>query len=117
MDTLSPQEREALQGLYRTLGHFRAMMGPKVPSQVIMAYLAVALEEGQPLNEYASRLGSRMSTTSRHFMDLAERNRHKGDGHKLIERRDNPLNEREKLMTLSAQGKLMRRLVLETLGA
>src|SRR5690606_8324173 len=66
---------------------------------------------GQPLHEYAARLGSKMSTTSRHFMDLAERNRRKGDGHKLIERRDNPLNEREKLTTLSAQGKLMRRAV------
>jgi DNA-binding MarR family transcriptional regulator len=117
MHDLSPEEREALQRLYRALSHLRAMMGPTVPSQVIMAYLAVALEEGCTLSDYANRLGTNLSTASRHFMDLAERNRRKEAGFMLILRRDNPLNEREKLMTLSGQGKLMRRLVLETLGA
>lgn len=117
MDTLSPQERDALQRLYRALGHLRAQMGPTVPSQIIQAYLAVVLDEGKPLNHYATQLGANISTASRHFMDLADRNRYKEDGHKLILRRDNPTNEREKLMTLSGEGKLMRRLVLETLGA
>lgn len=117
MNTLSPQERDALQRLYRAIKHFRAQMGPKVPSQIIQAYLAVALEEGKPLNHYATQLEANLSTASRHFMDLADRNRYKEDGHRLILRRDNPMNEREKLMTLSGQGKLMRKLVLETLGA
>lgn len=115
MNTLSPAEHAALQRLYRAISHFRSHMGPTVPSQVIQAFLAVALDEGRPLNEYASRLGANQSTASRHFMDLADRNRYKGDGHKLIMRRDNPMNEREKLMTLTGQGKLMRQLVLETL--
>ena len=53
MDTLSPQEREALQRLFRALRHFRAMMGPTVPTQVVQAFLAVALEEDKPLHEYA----------------------------------------------------------------
>jgi len=81
MDTLSPQEREALQRLFRALRHFRAMMGPTVPTQVVQAFLAVALEEDKPLHEYAEELGTNLSTASRHFMDLGERNRMKGEGH------------------------------------
>ena len=117
MDTLSPQEREALQRLFRALRHFRAMMGPTVPSQVIQAFLAVALEEGKPISDYAALLGSNISTASRHFMDLSDRNRTKGEGHMMVVRQRNPMNEREVLMSLSGQGNLMRRLVLETMGS
>lgn len=92
-------------------------MGPTVPSQVIQAFLAVALEEGRPMHEYAAILGSNLSTTSRHFMDLSDRDRAKREGHMMVVRQRNPLNEREVLMSLSSQGKLMRRLVLETLQA
>lgn len=116
MDTLSSQEREALQRLFRALRHFRAMMGPTVPTQVVQAFLAVALEEDKPLHEYAAELGTNLSTASRHFMDLGDRNRWKGEGHMLIQRQRNPMNEREVLMSLSGQGKLMRRLLIETLG-
>ena len=116
MDTLTQAEHQALQRLFRAVKHFRAMMGPAVPSQVIQAFLAVALDEGRPLHEYATALGSNLSTVSRHFMDLSDRNRTKGEGHMMVLRQRNPMNEREVLMSLSGQGKLMRRLVLETLA-
>jgi DNA-binding MarR family transcriptional regulator len=115
MHDLSPEELEVLKRLYRTIRHFREMMGSTVPSQIIQAFLAVALDEGRALHVYAHQLGARSATASRHFMDLADRNRYKEDGHKLILRQDNPFNEREKLMTLTPHGKLMRRLVVETL--
>ncbi len=92
------------------------MMGPTVPSQVIQAFLAVALDEGKAVSDYAAALGSNLSTASRHFMDLSDRSRNKAEGHMMIVRQRNPMNEREVLMSLSGQGKLMRRLVLETMG-
>ena len=116
MDQMTSEERDVLQRLYRIIRHFRAMMGPNVPSQVIQAFLAIALDEGKPLSEYAATLGSNLSTTSRHLMDLSDRSRTKGEGHMMILRQRNPMNEREVLMSLSGQGKLMRRLVLETLA-
>lgn len=117
MDTMSPIEREALERFSLALKHLRALMGRNVPSQIIQAYLAVALDEGRPVNEYANRLGASASTASRHLMDLAERNRYKQAGFHLLYRSDNPLDEREKIITLSQHGKVMRQLVLETIGA
>ncbi|MEJ7935858.1 hypothetical protein WG907_16585 [Sphingobium sp. AN558] len=116
MDTLSSAEREALERFARALRHLRTIMGRNVPSQIVQAYLAVALEEGKPVNEYANLLGASMTTASRHLMDLAERNRYKREGFRLLYRQGNPLDEREKLITLSQHGRAMRQLVLETLG-
>jgi DNA-binding MarR family transcriptional regulator len=112
---MSPAEREALERFSRALKHLRNMMGRNVSSQILQAYLAVALDEGKPVNEYASILGASATTASRHLMDLADRKRCRREGFKLLYRRDNPLDEREKLITLSQHGKLMRQLVLETL--
>jgi len=115
MDTLSPDERDALERFSRALKHLRTIMGRNVPSQIIQAYLVVALDEGRPVNEYATILGASQTTASRHLMDLSDRRRSRQEGFKLLYRRDNPLDEREKLVTLSPHGKAMRQLVLETL--
>jgi DNA-binding MarR family transcriptional regulator len=116
MDALSKKDRQALQRSIRFIEHFQVMMGPTVSASMIKAFLSVALEEGKPLSDYAAACGVNLSTTSRHFMDLSDRSRSKGEGHMLIQRQRNPTNEREVLMSLSGQGKLMRRLVLETMG-
>ena len=116
MDTLSPTERQALERFARALKHLRNMMGKNVSSQVLQAYLTVALEEGKSINEYATMLGASPTTASRHIMDLSDKRRSKLDGFRLLYRRDNPLDERMKVVTLSQHGKLMRQLVLETLS-
>lgn len=115
MDTMSPVEREALARFSLALKHLRALMGRNVPSQIIQAYLAVALDEGHPVNEYASILEASMTTASRHLTDLADRNRYRQEGFRLLYKRENPLHEREKLLSLSPHGKAMRQLVLEVL--
>lgn len=115
MDMLSPDEREALERFSRALKHLRTIMGRNVPSQIIQAYLTVALDEGKPVNEYATILGSSMTTASRHLMDLADRNRYRKEGFRLLYKQGNPDDDREKLISLSPHGKAMRQLVLETL--
>lgn len=117
MHTMSSAERDALERFARALKHLRAIMGRNVPSQIIQAYLTVALDEGKPVNEYATILGASMTTASRHLTDLADRNRYKQEGFRLLYKEENPFDVREKLITLSQHGKAMRQLVLETLAS
>lgn len=117
MDALADSERDALLRLYRAIRHFRAMLGPTVPAPVIQAYLAVALNEGRPLKEYAARMELNLSSVSRHLAGLSGRPSWRGPELSLVTRNTNPADEREKLIALSPQGKLMRRLIVETVAA
>ena len=114
---LSSNEREALQRLEVVIRHLRTAIDPNVPSQVIQAFLVVAQNEGQPLNEYARLLGSNLSTASRQFLDLGERNRRMEKGYMLLDRHVDPANLRVNRYFLTAKGQLLLRSLVETIGS
>ena len=114
---LSPTEREALQRLETVIRDLRTAIDPNVPSQVIQAFLIVAQNEGQPLTEYARLLGSNLSTASRQFLDLGERNRKMEKGYMLLDRHVDPADLRVNRYFLTAKGRLLLRSLVARIGS
>jgi DNA-binding MarR family transcriptional regulator len=93
----------------RALRQSRAAIDPLVSSQLIQAFLAVALHEGQTLTEIADSLGANLSTASRQLLDLGDRNRKREPGYGLVEVVADPMNLRINRYSLTPKGKLIIR--------
>lgn len=113
---LTGHEKTALRALDRAIRELRTAIDPNVPTQVIQAVLVVAQDEGQTLSDYARRLGANISTASRHFLDLGERNRKMEKGYQLIERQVDPKNLRINRYYLTTKGRLLIQSLVESMG-
>lgn len=113
---LSSEEKAALRRLEVAIREMRTAIEPNVPSQVMQAFLIVARTEGQTLTAYAHELGTSISTASRHFLDLGERNRKLEKGHMLIDRRVDPGNLRVNRYYLTAKGRLLVQALIASEG-
>jgi DNA-binding MarR family transcriptional regulator len=105
------QETEQKAGLKfdRLLDQVRTAIDPTVPTQLVQAFVKVALYEGKTLTEYADMLGANVSTASRHLLDLGERNRKMEPGYQLVESRNDPMNLRQKHYSLTRKGQMLWR--------
>lgn len=104
---MSPDNADGIKRLERVLRQVRTSIEPTVPTQLVQAFLAVSLNEGQSLGELAERLGTSISTASRQLLDLGERNRKKEPGYGLVDRKIDPMNLRVNRYTLSPKGRLL----------
>lgn len=104
---MTEADQAALKKLNRAVKQCRTAIDPLVPTQVVQAFLTVALKEGQTLTELAEQLGTNVSTASRHLLDLSDRNRKMEDGYKLVSRTVDPMNLRVNRYTLTPKGKLL----------
>lgn len=104
--TLNDTDRAKLNTLVRSLSTFR-LLSERMPLNYVMSFLAVALEEGQSVTDYAERLGLSMSTMSRHLLDIGERNRTMEPGHGLVTYRPDPLELRKHQYFLTPKGKTL----------
>lgn len=105
--TTTDDDLTAVKRLERALRQVRTSIDPLVPAQVVQAFLAVATNEGKTLTELAEVLGTNMSTASRQFLDLGERNRKMEPGYQLINREVDPMNLRINRYTLTPKGRLL----------
>ena len=107
--TLMIDERR--KGLLRAdhlFSQVRTAIDPNVPTQIVQAFLTVALNEGASLTDISEKMGSvSLSTTSRHLLDLGERNRKMEPGYGLVARTPDPMELRKNQYTLTARGKLL----------
>ena len=78
-----------------------------MPARCIQAFLLVAEKEGLSVGEYAKRAGISGTTMSRNLLDMGERDRNYEEGAGLIEGRENILNRREKLYSLTPKGRAL----------
>jgi len=78
-----------------------------IPARCVQAFFLVAEKEGLSVAEYAKRAGMSPTTMSRNLLDLGERDRKFEEGAGLVEGRDNVLNLREKIYTLSPKGRAL----------
>ena len=104
-----------LRKLYRALRIVRTAIDPLVPTQMVQAFLAVALTEGHTLTEIAEVLGTNISTASRQLLDLGERNRRMEPGYQLVESRADPMNLRTNRYTLSPKGRMLAKELVDIL--
>lgn len=101
------ENRKAVRKLERALRQARTAIDPLVSTQLMQAFLAVALNEGKTLTEIAEQLGSNLSTASRQLLDLGDRNRKLEPGYMLVDRKVDPMNLRVNRYTLTPKGKLL----------
>lgn len=104
---LTDVEIARLRSLEKAIRELRTAIDPNVPTQVIHAFLMVAQNEGQTLSTYANRLGTNISTASRHFLDLGDHNRKLEKGYMLFDRKVDPKNLRINRYFLTTKGRLL----------
>lgn len=107
MQPPTSQNLEALARADRVLRTFRVATSPNVSAQVLQAFLAVALHEGRSVGEIADHLGVNISTASRQLLDLADRNRKREPGFRLIKAHEDYMNLRLTRYRLTQRGKLL----------
>jgi DNA-binding MarR family transcriptional regulator len=78
-----------------------------MPARAIQAFLLVAQKEGLSVGEYAKRAGVSPTTMSRYLLDMGERDRNYEEGAGLVEGKENVLNRREKLYSLTPKGRAL----------
>ena len=78
-----------------------------MPARCIQAYLLVAQKEGLTVGEYAKRAGLSSTSMSRNLLDMGERDRNYEEGAGLVEGKENVLNRREKLYSLTPKGRAL----------
>ena len=64
------------------------------------------------MSEMADVLGLAQSSVSRNVAALSDWNRHRTTGHDLVSARENPMDRRQKLVTLTAKGIKLREQML-----
>lgn len=104
---MTDNRKRGLRKAERIMRHVRSVMDPVIPVQYVQTFLAVALDEGKSLGEYADDIGTNLSTASRHMLDLGDRDRKGREGYKLVERRTHPTELRKNVYTLTPRGKLL----------
>ncbi len=113
--TLPKEERRALRKALTILEDFRAL-DAEMPIQTAVTFMIVALNEGLALKDVADRLGMASSTASRNVAALSKHHRLGKQGHDLIENREDPMERRRKIHTLTPKGVAFRLKLNETMG-
>ncbi|HEX3522499.1 MAG TPA: hypothetical protein VHT52_10480 [Stellaceae bacterium] len=78
-----------------------------MPARCIQAFLLVAEKEGLSVGEYAKRANMSPTTMSRNLLDISERDRNYEEGPALVIGKENVLNRREKLYSLTPKGRAL----------
>lgn len=108
------EELRALRRLINSLRTFR-MLKDTMPLQYVMSFLAVAMDEGKGVKDYAAMLDVNTTTMSRHLLDIGPRNRLMQEGYGLIQYRADPLELRKHQYYLTPKGKQLLNHVLKEL--
>ena len=102
------------KSLERAISMMMTSIGP-VTLPVARSFLVVAQNEGMGVGDLADKIGSNMSTMSRHLLDLSESMRSGAPGYGVLTRTVDPGNLRAVMYTLSPKGKLLAANLLDIL--
>ncbi|TFU06181.1 hypothetical protein EUV02_03985 [Polymorphobacter arshaanensis] len=101
--------KSALVKADRILSFLRTAISPLLPLQVAHTFVMVARNEGKNLTEITELMSSKVSTVSRHLLDLGDYTRKMEPGYGLVESKTAPTNLRTKQFYLTSRGKLVAR--------
>jgi len=109
--SITRADKRIIQSLLLALEPLSKMRGPRgpVPLRLATAFLAVASNEGQGLNEYARRLGIDRSVISRIIHEIADRSRDGGPGLGLISIHEGGRPNRQQEIFLTKKGHAVAR--------
>jgi DNA-binding MarR family transcriptional regulator len=100
----TPAEKDILKATLATIDPFTNIRST-MPVQYIVAFLLVAIDEGQSVTEYARRAGINPSLMTRHLSDIGEVNRDHDEGFGLVELETDLMDRRFKKVKLSVKGR------------
>jgi hypothetical protein len=80
---VTPEMIDYAKALRLALAPFREV-NSTMPIQFLDTFLMVIEGEGRGVREYANDAGVSMTVMTRHLLDIGERDRHGGEGYKLI---------------------------------
>lgn len=109
------KEQRDLQKVSAVFQAFR-LIDQTMSMQLAYTFVIVAVHEGISVTEVADMAGFKLSTASRHLLDLGERNRKKEVGYGLVEATVDPNELRRKTFTLTPKGKQLLRAILTAIS-
>jgi DNA-binding PadR family transcriptional regulator len=113
MATRTVDRAERSEAQTSSIRHTLALLDPffriraTMPARCIQAFLLVAEKEGLSVGEYAKRAGLSPTTMSRNLIDMSAKDRNFEDGPALVEGKENVMNRREKVYSLTPKGRAM----------
>lgn len=105
---LQDSELLAIDSLLTAINPFFAM-SDTIPARSVQAFLLVAQNEGENVQEYARRAQAPASTMSRNLLDIGERNRKGQPGFGLVIGRKGLENRRTMEYQLTEKGRALIR--------
>lgn len=108
------QTEMSIRKLFNALNLIR-LVDATIPMQNFMALLAVAIEEGQNINEIGRKVGISQSSASRNLSSLSDWDWKKKEGLKLVEYRQDPMNLSVKNIYLTRKGQTLVHQIIDTL--
>lgn len=105
---LTDEEKRELQAFLNGLEVFLDI-SKTIPLTYLRSFLLVALDEGESVTTYGNRAGLPQPVMSRHLLDLGERNRHKEPGFGLVQSKNDPMELRRSIVSLSNTGAALAR--------
>ena len=115
--SITRADKQIIQSLLlalEPLSNIRSSRGP-VLLRLATAFLVVASNEGQGLNEYARRLGIDRSVMSRFIHELADRSRNGGPGLGLVSIDEGGRPNRQQEISLTKKGRAVARTMQRSL--
>jgi DNA-binding MarR family transcriptional regulator len=112
---MDEKQRLRLKRFERALGQVRAAVAPTVPVAMVQTLIAVAMNEGNTLSDYANQTQANVSTISRHMHELGSRSRTGGEGHGLVDQTTDPDNLKKRRYTLTARGRVLVGQIIDTM--
>jgi hypothetical protein len=107
-EPIDDETRLAIAKHSSCLSEFTKIVGsPDFPLQYVQAFLAVVIEEGLSVTEYARKNKQPTATMSRHLLDIGDRTRKMKPGLGLVTSRPNPLERRKLEYFLTDKGRAL----------
>ena len=97
------------------MSQLRASIDPTVPVQLVRTFLIVAAKEGRTISEVAEAANAKLSTVSRHLLDLGDRNRKMEPGYGLVARVADQMELRVTRCALTPKGRLLAEELIQIL--
>lgn len=109
------EERSAFTRVIRTLDEFEKL-SDQFPVSFMKMFLEITLKEGLGPTDYAERLGKIKGPASRIINILGDHPRNTEKTHGLIEKIDDPQDQRKTHIFLTAKGEILAKKLLRAQG-
>lgn len=113
-NTFTEGQRKTLSSFLQAHEPFRNIR-QTMPMQYVIAFLLVALDEGQNVRHYAKKSGISASVMSRHLLDLGPQLRDRSPGYGLLQQQPDPMDLREHQYFLAPKGSAVAHSILRAL--